>query len=319
MVGRPNSLNIFRLHSRVGRIHQCRLSRCQMHDGVGNDGNKNQQDDPLPNVSENKIDHCCLYNQYEVIILTMDILQLSHYLDNLLDISSISDSPNALNGLQVQNTGEIKKIGLAVDLCQATIDLAIEKNCQMMFVHHGIFWGGLQPLRGTFYEKVSSMISANLGLYSAHIPLDLHPVLGNNRALADLIGLENLEPFGEYGGIKIGFKGTINKKSAEALAQELSEKLGSSVKLIGAGDIESVGLVTGGAAEIVGQASREGLSAYITGEGANHHYHEAIEGHCVLIFAGHYATETGGVKAVGKHLEEKFGVTSEFLDYPTGL
>jgi dinuclear metal center YbgI/SA1388 family protein len=249
----------------------------------------------------------------------MDILQLSHYLDNLLDIQSISDSPNAMNGLQVQNTGEIKKIGLAVDLCQATIDLAIEKNCQMMFVHHGIFWGGLQPLRGTYYEKISSMISANLGLYSAHIPLDLHPVLGNNRALADLIGLENLEPFGEYGGIKIGFKGTINKKSAEALAQELSEKLGSSVKLIGAGDIESVGLVTGGAAEIVGQASREGLSAYITGEGANHHYHEAIEGHCVLIFAGHYATETGGVKAVGNHLTQKFGITSEFLDYPTGL
>ena len=253
------------------------------------------------------------------LISVMDILQLSHYLDNLLDVPSITDSPNALNGLQVQNTGEIKKIGLAVDLCQATIDLAIEKNCQMMFVHHGIFWGGLQPLRGTYYEKISSMISANLGLYAAHIPLDLHPVLGNNRALADLIGLENLEPFGEYGGIKIGLKGTINKKSAETLAQELAEKLGSSIKLIGDGEIESVGLVTGGAAEIIGQASREGLSAYITGEGSNHHYHEAIEGRCVLIFAGHYATETGGVKAVGGHLEQKFEIATEFLDYPTGL
>ncbi|MBC8288159.1 MAG: Nif3-like dinuclear metal center hexameric protein [Nitrospinae bacterium] len=249
----------------------------------------------------------------------MDILQLSNYLDNLLDIPSIDDAPSALNGLQVQNTGEIKKIGLAVDLCQATIDLAIEKNCQMLFVHHGIFWGGLQPLRGPFYKKISSMISANIGLYSAHIPLDLHPVLGNNRALADLIGLENLEPFGEYGGIKIGFKGTIKKTSAETLAQELAEKLGSPVKVIGAGDIESVGLVTGGAADIVQQASREGLDAYITGEGANHHYHEAIEGKCVLVFAGHYATETGGVKSVGLHLEQKFQIATEFLDYPTGL
>ena len=249
----------------------------------------------------------------------MDILQLSHYLDNLLDIPSISDSPNALNGLQVQNTGEIKKIGLAVDLCQATIDLAIEKNCQMMFVHHGIFWGGLQPLRGPFYEKTSSMISANLGLYSAHIPLDLHPVYGNNRALADLIGLNNLEPFGEYGGIKIGFKGNIQKKSAATLAQELTEKLESPVKVIGEGEIESVGLVTGGAADIIQQASCEGLDAYITGEGANHHYHEAVEGNCILIFAGHYATETGGVKAVGGHLKQKFGITTEFLDYPTGL
>ncbi len=249
----------------------------------------------------------------------MDILQLSNYLDNLLDIATVSDAPNAVNGLQVQNTGEIKKIGLAVDLCQATIDLAVEKNCQMMFVHHGIFWGGLQPLRGSFYEKISSMMRANLGLYAAHIPLDLHPVLGNNRALADLIGLENLEPFGEYGGIKIGFKGTINKKSAETLAQELTEKLGSPVKVIGTGEVESIGLVTGGAADIIQQASQEGLDAYITGEGANQHYHEAIEGQCVLIFAGHYATETGGVKAVGLHLEQKFQLATEFLDYPTGL
>jgi dinuclear metal center YbgI/SA1388 family protein len=249
----------------------------------------------------------------------MDILQLSNYMDNLLDISSISDSPHAVNGLQVQNTGEIKKIGLAVDLCQATIDLAIEKNCQLLFVHHGIFWGGLQPLCGSFYEKISSMMRANLGLYSAHIPLDLHPVLGNNRALADLIGLENLQPFGEYGGIKIGLKGTIKKKSTESLAQELAEKLNSSVKVIGKGEVESVGLVSGGAADIVRQASHEGLDAYITGEGANHHYHEAIEGQCVLFFAGHYATETGGVKAVGRHLEQKFQIATEFLDYPTGL
>ena len=249
----------------------------------------------------------------------MDILQLSHYLDNLLEIPSINDAPNALNGLQVQNTGEIKKIGLAVDLCQTTIDLAIEKNCQMLFVHHGVFWGGLQQVRGPFYKKISSMIRTNLGLYSAHIPLDLHPVLGNNRALADLIGLKNLEPFGEYDGIKIGFKGTINKISAETLSQHLTEKLGSPVKVIGAGDIQSIGLVTGGAADIVQQASSEGLDAFITGEGANHHYHEAIEGKCILIFAGHYATETGGVKSVGLHLEQKFQIVTEFLDYPTGL
>jgi putative NIF3 family GTP cyclohydrolase 1 type 2 len=123
----------------------------------------------------------------------MDILQLSHYLDNLLEINSISDAPQALNGLQIQNRGEIKKIGLAVDLCQATINLAIEKQCQMLFVHHGLFWPGLQPIRGKYYEKLSTMIKANLGLYSAHIPLDVHPVYGNNRALADLIELQNLE------------------------------------------------------------------------------------------------------------------------------
>ncbi|GJL77192.1 MAG: Nif3-like dinuclear metal center hexameric protein [Nitrospinaceae bacterium] len=249
----------------------------------------------------------------------MDILQLSHYLDDLLDIASIKDSPNAVNGLQVQNTGEIQKIGLAVDLCQATIDLAVEKNCNMMFVHHGMFWGGVQPIRGSHYDKLAAMFRANLGLYSAHIPLDMHPVLGNNRALADLIGLEHLEPFGEYGGEKIGLKGRIQPQSADSLGQLLETKLGASVKVIGKGEVQTVGLVTGGAADILSQAKNEPLDCYITGEGANHHFHEAIEGRCVLILAGHYATETGGVKAVGRHLEEKFQVQTEFLDYPTGM
>ncbi len=249
----------------------------------------------------------------------MDILQLSHYLDNLLEINSIRDAPHALNGLQIQNRDEIKKIGLAVDLCQATIDLAIEKQCQMLFVHHGAFWSGLQPIRGKHYEKLSTMMQANLGLYSAHIPLDLHPVHGNNRALADLIGLENLEPFGEYEGVKIGFKGSLSAISAEKLGEVLEVKLGSKVNVIGNGEIKTIGLVTGGAADIVRQAIQEGLDCYITGEGANHHFHEATEGNCILIFAGHYATETGGVKSVGKHLQEKFGIASEFLHYPTGL
>ena len=249
----------------------------------------------------------------------MDILQLSHYLDNLLEINSIRDAPHALNGLQIQNQGEIKKIGLAVDLCQATIDLALEKQCQMLFVHHGAFWSGLQPIRGKHYEKLSAMMQANIGLYSAHIPLDLHPAYGNNRALADLIGLENLESFGEYDGIKIGFKGSLPAISSEKLGQVLEQKLDSQVKVIGKGDVKTVGLVTGGAADIVQQAIQEGLDCYITGEGANHHFHEATEGNCILIFAGHYATETGGVKSVGKHLKEKFDIDSEFLHYPTGL
>ena len=162
-------------------------------------------------------------------------------------------------------------------------------------------------------------MQANLGLYSAHIPLDLHPVYGNNRALADLIGLENLEPFGEYDGIKIGFKGSLPATSAEKLTDLLEQKLDSEVKVIGNGEVKTVGLVTGGAADIVRQAIEEGLDCYITGEGANHHFHEATEGNCILIFAGHYATETGGVKSIGKHLQEKFGIVSEFLHYPTGL
>ena len=258
---------------------------------------------------------------YFLLVYTffMDILQLSHYLDNLLDIKEIKDSPNAMNGLQVQNTGDIKKVGLAVDLCMATIKKAVAAECNMMFVHHGVLWGGVKPIRGNFYGKISTMIRENLGLYSAHLPLDMHPVLGNNKVLADQLELNELEPFGEYEGQKIGFKGRLKSLSVEELGAKLEGKLGSPVKVIGSGEVQTLGIVSGGAADILSQAAVAGLDAYLTGEGSNHHYHEAIESECVLILAGHYATETGGVKAVGKHLEEQFGIKTEFIDYPTGI
>jgi dinuclear metal center YbgI/SA1388 family protein len=258
---------------------------------------------------------------YFLLVYTffMDILQLSHYLDNLLDIKEIKDSPNAMNGLQVQNTGDIKKVGLAVDLCMATIEKAVAAECNMMFVHHGVLWGGVKPIRGNFYGKISTMIRENLGLYSAHLPLDMHPILGNNKVLADQLELNELEPFGEYEGQKIGFKGRLKSLSAEELGARLEGKLGSPVKVIGSGEVQTLGIVSGGAADILSQAAVAGLDAYLTGEGSNHHYHEAIENECVLILGGHYATETGGVKAVGKHLEEQFGIKTEFIDYPTGI
>jgi len=249
----------------------------------------------------------------------MDILQLSHYLDNLLNINGIKDSSRAVNGLQVENTGEIRKIGLAVDACQATIDMAIAQECNMMFVHHGLFWGGLMPVRGAHYQKLAAMLGANLGLYSAHVPLDMHPVLGNNRALADIIGLKSLEPFGEYEGELIGLKGQVGGISAEALSDRLKAGLGSPVRVIGEGTVNTVGVVTGGAGDMLKQAIDQRLDAYITGEGANHHFHEALEGGCVFLLAGHYATETGGVRAVGRHLKDKFDIESVFLDFPTGL
>tara|TARA_B100000686_G_C16787100_1_gene975977 strand:+ start:635 stop:1384 length:750 start_codon:yes stop_codon:yes gene_type:complete len=249
----------------------------------------------------------------------MNILQLSHYLDELLDIQNIPDSPNAFNGLQVESTGKIQKTGLAVDVCSATIRMAIEKKCNVLIVHHGLFWSGTQLVRGQMFEKLSALICNNIALYSVHVPLDVHPILGNNRALADMISLKHLEAFGEYRGIKIGLKGTVKRQSAEDLGKTLQEKLGSPVRVIGCKEVEKVSIVSGAAGDMVGQASTEGLDAHITGECGHHNFHQAEEGECVLILGGHYATETGGVKAVGKHLEEKFDIESEFLNYPTGL
>ncbi len=249
----------------------------------------------------------------------MDIHQISQYLDGLLEIHSIRDYPNALNGLQVENKSGVRKIGLAVDACLATIKLAKKAGCQMMFVHHGLFWGGLQSVRGPQYQKFAAMIEGDIALYSAHLPLDMHPLLGNNRALADKIGLEKIEPFGECKDQLIGMKGRVPRQSVKEIARKLEMQLSGPVKVIGQGEVETVGLVTGGAGDMIGQAVDAGLDCYITGEGANHQYHEAEEASCALLFAGHYATETGGVKAVGRHLKEKFGLETVFLDYPTGM
>jgi len=182
-----------------------------------------------------------------------------------------------------------------------------------------LFWGGNLPLTGKLFEKVTAMIRSNIALYSAHLPLDMHPLLGNNKSLGDKVELTDIEPFGEYNGSKIGIKGKIPKKSVIQLGKELEVVLKSPVKVIGANEVETLGIVSGGAGDLVSQASNEGLDCYLTGEGANQHFHEAIEGGCSLIFAGHYATETGGVQAVGAHLEQNFDIDIEFLDYPTGL
>jgi len=145
---------------------------------------------------------------YFLLVYTffMDILQLSHYLDNLLDIKEIKDSSNAMNGLQVQNTGDIKKVGLAVDLCMATIEKAVAAECNMMFVHHGMLWGGVKQIRGNFYDKISTMICENIGLYSAHLPLDMHPVLGNNKVLADQLEINDLNLLENMRGKKLDSK-----------------------------------------------------------------------------------------------------------------
>jgi dinuclear metal center YbgI/SA1388 family protein len=249
----------------------------------------------------------------------MDCRQISQYLDGLLDIHSIRDFPKALNGLQVENRIPIRKVGLAVDACRATIEMARDADCQMLFVHHGLFWSGLVPVRGPQYDRLAALIQADMALYSAHLPLDVHPMLGNNRQLADKIGLEQMEAFAEYEGQPIGLKGRVTRQPAEDLAKKLSDRLGAEVKCIGQGEVETVGLVTGGAGDMLHDAIEHGLDCYITGEGAAHLYHEATEGGCVLLLAGHYATETGGVQAVGDHLQEQFGLETVFLDYPTGL
>ncbi len=246
--------------------------------------------------------------------------ELVEYLDGYLRIAEVPDYPNALNGLQVEGPGEVRRIGVAVDASEASIRAALGRGCDLLLVHHGLFWDGNVPVTGRRYRRLRLLIEGGLAVYSAHLPLDVHPEVGNNVVLARELGIEVEGTFGEYRGMPVGVWGRL-ELSREALAARLDEVLGGRVRLLPGGPerLRRVGVLTGGGGSMIGEAIGAGLDALVTGEGAHHTYFDAIEGGINVYYGGHYATETWGVRALAAHLSERFGVPSEFIDLPTGL
>jgi dinuclear metal center YbgI/SA1388 family protein len=249
------------------------------------------------------------------------------YLDQYLRPREIPDDPNALNGLQVENSGKITRFGAAVDASLATLEgLPTGSPGTLLVVHHGLFWDGNQPVSGRRYRKVKALIERDAALYGSHIPLDLHPDVGNNAVLARRLGLASTESFGLHKGVAIGVAGTapeeLNRR--EGLVGVLSHVLGIStgdIKVIAGGpdSIRRIGIITGGAGSAIAQAHAAGCDTYITGEGAHHTYFEAMELGVNVLYAGHYATETIGVQALVEHLSDRYHLPWEFHHHPTGL
>jgi len=252
---------------------------------------------------------------------SLGLAELVAYLDEYLDIANIPDYPGAANGLQVENGGAVRKIVACTDACQATIDAAAERGATLLLVHHGLFWGdGLRPLTERNYRRVRQLITHDVAVYSAHIPLDTHPEVGNNAQLARGIGLRVVGRFGDYQGCAIGVWGELPVLRDE-LAGRVEKLLKGEPFLVPAGPetVQRVGVITGGGAAYLSEARAAGLDTFITGEGPHHSYFDAQEWNLNVFFAGHYATETLGVKALAEHLGEKFGLDWEFVDHPTGL
>jgi dinuclear metal center YbgI/SA1388 family protein len=260
------------------------------------------------------------------------LADIVRYLDEYLRVRAVPDERNAVNGLQVENQGLVGGIVAAVDASQATIDSVIAEGpgrggaAPLLLVHHGLFWDGNLPLTGRRYRRVSALMDHDIALYSAHIPLDLHPSVGNNVVLAERLGLAVEGWFGEYKGVPIGVWGHAPARlaSRDALVAEVNHALGISTagaRLIAGGPerVARIGIITGGAGNMIGAAHDAGLDTYITGEGAHYTYFDAVEWGLNVIFAGHYATETLGVQALASHLAERFDLDWEFHDHPTGL
>lgn len=255
------------------------------------------------------------------MVSAVSLEELVAYLDTYLDIANVPDYPGAANGLQVQNSGTVRKIAACTDACQATIDAAVEMEADLLIVHHGLFWGdGLVPLTDRNYRRVHRLLSHDIAVYSAHLPLDAHAEVGNNVELARGIDLNVVDRFGEFEGCKIGVRGEL-ATDRDDLARRLSGFLGCEPFLIPAGpeQVRRIGIVTGGAASLISEACAAGLDTFITGEGPHHSYFEAEEWGLNVFYAGHYATETLGVKALASHISDRFGCDWQFIDHPTGL
>ncbi len=250
----------------------------------------------------------------------MLLSKLVGFLDGFLRVAELPDHPHALNGLQVENTGSVSRILAAVDACQGTIDAAVARNADMLLVHHGLFWSGLKPVVGRDARRLRALLEGNVALYSAHIPLDVHPEVGNNAILARHLGLSNTEPFGSDNGIHIGVAGHLGTERG-ALAALLEKQLGSAPRLLAGGpdQISRVAIVTGAGSSFLRQAHEAGIDTFITGEGAHHTFFDAEEWGMNVFYAGHYATETLGVKALAQLIADRYGIEWEFFDYPTGM
>jgi dinuclear metal center YbgI/SA1388 family protein len=247
----------------------------------------------------------------------MKLKKITDYLNKYLEIETFSDA--SANGLQVENSGKVKKVGLAVDASLEIIEKAAAEKCGLLIVHHGLFWGKQNLLTDNHYKRVKALISGDIALYAAHLPLDAHPKTGNNAQIAKKIGLHNIEPFALYNGKNIGMMGKFkkNKTLKEAIAS-FEKQIGvcNNILNFGPKEISSVGVVSGSATDIdlFKEVKNLGIDILISGEPKYEAYYLAQEIGLNIFYGGHYMTETFGVKALGKVLKKKMDINTIFFD-----
>lgn len=246
--------------------------------------------------------------------------RLVRHLDEYLNVGTIID--DSLNGLQVEGAARVARIALAVDACQQTITAAVRARAEILIVHHGLFWGRRERITGVMQARIKRLLTHNISLYAAHLPLDCHREIGNNAELARLLGFDVTAPFAKYKGIDIGIlAGTPRPVSRTGVVKRIERELDTTATVLPFGPtaVKRIGIVSGGGDFAVGEALQHGCDTFITGETSHVAFHFAKEGKMNIIYAGHYASETVGLKALGRHLGDRYGVACTFLSAPTGF
>ena len=251
---------------------------------------------------------------------------ISRHLDAMLRIDEIPDFPGALNGIQVETESPIVKVAAAVDAREKTIRGAADAGANLLIVHHGLFWAGAQPLRGAFLRRVRLLLEHDIAVYSAHLPLDMHPELGNNVLLARELGLEVSAGFAHYKTVDIGVAGRseIPTPALVARATKFAQAHGHDVRTAGpvAGKVTRQWAICTGAGagqDTLREAITDKVDTLVVGEGPHWTAIDAEESGLTIIYAGHYATETLGVRSLAASVGKTFDLPSLFLEAPTGL
>jgi len=259
-------------------------------------------------------------------VTAVPLERIAVHLDTLLRTRETPDYAHALNGVQVANRAPITKVAAAVDCSARTIRGAIEARANLLVVHHGLFWGGLVPLTGMFYDRVRALLEHDVALYSSHLPLDAHETFGNSRLLAREVGLTPSAGFGRHDTIECGVCG-----EDDVATGELIERLRAFASGHGGGVMASAiepgrrtrrwAICSGAGAgvETLGEAVASGIDTLVVGEGPHWSAVEAPERGLVIIYAGHYATEALGVRALAAHLSREFDLPWAWVSAPTGL
>lgn len=240
--------------------------------------------------------------------------EVTAFCDKRTRRAAYRDFPGAHNGLQVANDGRVTRIGAAVDAGLFPFEQAVGRGVDFLIVHHGLFWGGVQPLAGPVYGRFAALVRGNCAVYSSHLPLDGHEEIGNNALIARQLGLKVRRPFSFHENEPVGWIAP-NKFKRSQLCARLEELYPRVISIdCGPANPRNIAFCSGSGNSAVPQLAAAGVDTLVTGELREEWFNHAQENHLNLICCGHYATETHGVKALAAELAKKFRLPWEFIE-----
>ncbi|MFP4188911.1 MAG: Nif3-like dinuclear metal center hexameric protein [Halobacteriales archaeon] len=228
----------------------------------------------------------------------------------------------ATNGLQVENSGDVSRVAFAVDAATQTVDEAADRGADMLVVHHGFFWGGKDAVVGQDYERFIRLFDSDMALYASHLPLDAHEDVGNNALLLDSLDASPVSRFADFGAGEVGCVGELDSPvELNTFVDGVAETVDNDPTVLdfGPDEVERVAVLTGAGGGHIAEAAATDADVYITGEPKHRAHHDAREHTLNVVFAGHYHTETFGVRALRDVVGAEFDVETFYIDRPTSV